>query len=359
MATGNDPLDLKELRAFPLREPVSGRRYTLIRLETRGGLRGWGECAGTSDREFAQARQLLSGIPATAYDVAWRKLEPIPGLRAAINMAQLDIVGQHAKAPVYQVLGGPTRNKARALAPIEGAAPSDLLASLQKAQQAGYRAFSTTVPPIEWVNQGQAYIFNVRGRMEILRKNGGPNVDFVLDGAAQLAAGDASSIAAELEKFHLLWFDEPCRVSNLSALRKITDENVTPVGYGRNITNGGEFQDLLREEAADVLRPALYTYGVSQSRKIAALAETYYVAVAPYHDGGPVATAAALQLAASLPNFFIQQIPVPAGDADRQMRQAIAGDVERIRDGFAELPTAPGLGVQVNERALDKYRDRG
>ncbi|MBK5293075.1 MAG: hypothetical protein JJE04_15560 [Acidobacteriia bacterium] len=358
MAAGNDPLELKELRAFALREPVSGRRYTLLRLETRGGLKGWGECPETTERELGQARQLLAGIPATAYEITWRKLSPVPRLRAAINMAQLDIVGQLAKAPVYQLLGGPTRTKARAMAAITGIAPAELLTSMDKARQAGHAAFSVPVPPTEWRNQGQAYIFNVRGRMEILRKNAGPDADFVLDGAGQLVAGDAASVSAELERFHLLWFDEPCAVSNFGAVRKISSENVTPLGFGRWLGQSGDFQDLLREEVADIVRPAIALHGISQIRRIAALAESYYVAVAPYHDGGPVATAAALHLAASIPNFFIQQIPAVA-EQDKQMRNTIAGEVERIKEGYAELNPAPGLGVQINEKALDKFRDRG
>ncbi len=358
MAAGNDPLEMKELRAFAVREPVSGRRYTLLRLETRGGLKGWGECPETTERELAHARQLLAGMQPTAYEITWRKLSPVPRLRAAINMAQLDIVGQVAKAPVYQVLGGPTRTKARAMAAITGLTPTELLTSMDTARKTGYAAFSVPIPPTEWRNQGQAYIFNVRGRMEILRKNAGPDSDFVLDGGGQLTPGDASSISAELERFHLLWLDEPCAVSNLGAVRKVSSENVTPLGFGRWLGQSGGFQDLLREEAVDILRPNVALHGISQIRRIAALGESYYVAVAPYHDGGPVATAAALHLAASIPNFFIQQIPAVA-DADKLMRTAIAGDIERIKDGFAELNPAPGLGLQINEKALDKFRDRG
>jgi galactonate dehydratase len=86
------------------------------------------------------------------------------------------------------------------------------------------------------------------------------------------------------------------------------------------------------------------------------LAEPYYVAVAPHHEGGPIATAAALNLAATLPNFFIQHIPFPAADDDRRMRAEVAGtNLESIRNGFAALPTAPGLGITVNEAALEKY----
>jgi galactonate dehydratase len=82
------------------------------------------------------------------------------------------------------------------------------------------------------------------------------------------------------------------------------------------------------------------------------------VAVAPYHDGGPIGTVAALHLAASLPNFFIQQIPLPAADADRKMRAELAGSVEAVKDGFAALPTAPGLGITVDEATLEKHKER-
>jgi galactonate dehydratase len=88
------------------------------------------------------------------------------------------------------------------------------------------------------------------------------------------------------------------------------------------------------------------------------MAETYYVAVAPNHDGGPVATAAALHLAASLPNFFIQHVPWPPDERDRRMRsELVSQPVETVRDGFAALPAGPGLGIQVNEGALDKYKE--
>jgi galactonate dehydratase len=90
---------------------------------------------------------------------------------------------------------------------------------------------------------------------------------------------------------------------------------------------------------------------------MAVIAETYYIAAAPYHDGGPIATAAALQLAGSIPNFFIQQIPLVQAEEDRRMRAELAGaGLETVKDGFAALPTGAGLGISVNEEALKKYR---
>ena len=128
------------------------------------------------------------------------------------------------------------------------------------------------------------------------------------------------------------------------------------MGFGRGITNASTYQELLRESLIDVLRPDIGREGISRCRRIAAMAEPYYVAVAPRHDGGPIATAAALHVAASLPNFFIQHIPLPDAEEDVRMRAEIAGaPIEQVREGFAGIPTGPGLGINVNQAALEKY----
>ncbi len=132
---------------------------------------------------------------------------------------------------------------------------------------------------------------------------------------------------------------------------------MVPLGFGRGIREAASFQALLREGLIDLVRPELAWFGITGVRRIAALAETYYVAVAPRHDGGPVGTAAALHLAASIPNFFAQHVPVPSAPEDRAMRAALCSpDPELGRDGFLVLPQGPGLGVTINEPALEKYR---
>jgi galactonate dehydratase len=159
-----------------------------------------------------------------------------------------------------------------------------------------------------------------------------------------------------MEAMHPLWFDEPVTIANIRTIRKIADESVVPLGFGRDITDPSTFQELLRESLVDIVRPDISREGISRSRRIAAMAEPYYVAVAPHHEGGPIATAAALHLAASLPNFFIQHIPLPEAPADLEMRSGLVGaGIEQVRDGFAALPSGPGLGIQVSEAALEKY----
>lgn len=339
------------LRMHVVREPVSGRSYTVLVLETQSGVVGYGECARATEAATAHARRILAGSGVAAYEVIDRQLEAAPELRAAVNMALLDIAGKIAKAPVFQLLGGPTRSRARAMTRLDGASDEELAASLRRAKDARHRAFLVPAP----VHPGrqQEFVNRTLRRLDALEAAAGDDCDFVLDAAGGLTPAIAAALSRALEGRHLLWFDEPVPVSNLSVAGRLSAESVTPLGFGQSIHDAGGFQDLLREGAIDVLRPDIRTHGVSGIRRLAALAETYYTAVAPHHDGGPVATAAALHLAACLPNFYIQQIPLPAAEEDRRMRASMTRrPVEVIQDGFAALPDGPGLGVEVDERIL-------
>jgi galactonate dehydratase len=221
----------------------------------------------------------------------------------------------------------------------------------------GFRAFMVPLPAAAVRAQGQAYDQAVKERVDQVLAIG-ENCDVVLDGAGSMTPGDARTVAGMIAASRPLWFDEPSPISNLPGLRKISDETAVPLGLGRHIEEPGLWLDMLRAEVVDIFRPNLAFHGISQIRRAATLAETYYIAVAPYHHGGPVGTAAALHLAASLPNFFIQQVPVPASDADRQMRAELTGgSIEEAKEGYLPLLTGPGLGINVSTAALGKYKE--
>lgn len=346
--------EIADLRIYPVREPVSGRTYTIVKAHTRSGLTGFGECGRVSSGELDKARSLMLGRAATAYATASTGTP----MDAGLNMALLDITAKACAAPVYRLLGGPTRHKIRAMAALHGNSDEELKRSLAAGRRAGFRAFQVPIPKVTARNQGKAFDRAAHERMESLRSAGGEHVEFVLDAAGALSPGDAASLASSLEKFHLLWFNEPCTLSNLRTLQKISDESVTPLGFGRHIEEASVFQDMMRDGVVDVVRPDLLQHGISRIRQVATLAETYYTAVAPNHEGGAVATAAALHLAASLPNFFIQHIPWPVDEKDRRMRSEIVPQpVENVLDGFIPLPAGTGFGIEVSEAALEKYRD--
>ena len=355
----NPQLEMSGVDVFRLREPVSKRAYTCVRLRTRSGPVGYGECSQVSAADLAALRAAIQGKEATGFESIRRGLAVAGSALAGLNMAMLDVAGKVLKAPVYQVLGGPTRNKARALARIEGETDEAIAAAIGQARAAGHRAFLIPVPASEARNHSATLVNATRQRLDRARAAGGEGCDLVLDGGGKLTPGDASVLAAAFERFHLLWFDEPCPLVNMTAVGRIAGENVTPVGFGKFAADASVFQDLLRGDAVDIVRPDLGRHGISAARRIAAMAEPYYIAAAPFHDGGPIATAAALQLAASLPNFFIQQVPYVAAEQDRHMRASIAGGtVESVRDGFLQLPAGPGLGIAVDEKAFAEYEER-
>ncbi len=315
-------------------------------METVSGLAGFGECGELDPGDLRFAIERLRGQPVTGVEMLGRMLAGRPGLNAAVNMAALDIASKFAKVPLHQYLGGPTRFKVRAMTRIEGTTEAELVESMNRARQSGYRAFLVPLPGAR-----------ARALLEALRLAAGAGVDFVLEGPAAQSPAAAASLCRAFESFHPYWLDEPCAASNVQAARRLSSESVTPLGFGRDIDSAARFEDLLREEAIDVLRPSIAVHGVTGIRKIAAMAETRYAAVAPYHAGGPVGTAAALHLAASLPNFFIQQIPFATAEPDRAMRASIGGALEAVLEGFVALPKGSGLGIAPDVKALDRYME--
>jgi galactonate dehydratase len=231
------PLAIAGGKLWRLREP-SGRQYSVIRLDTRGGLRGYGEAGVVEVSDFRTALTQVQGKDATAFEV----VKVAGPLRGAINMAMLDIVGKATQAPVYQVVGGPTRHKARGIATVKNSNNVEL------AHEAGFRAFAVPLPPPPFPNSGKQYVNLVLSLWEELQKSPG---DYVLDAGMQLTPGDAQMVAAALEKEHPLFLDEPCRLTNLRQVAKISEESVTPLGFGRELDTLEPFFDLLREQAGD------------------------------------------------------------------------------------------------------------
>jgi galactonate dehydratase len=356
--SANDPLAITGFKAWRLREPVSERRYTVVKVESRSGLAGYGEGGSSLGAEIAAARLAVVGRRATDSEFIRHQLASYPAMEAAVNNAFLDLVGKSTKVPIYQYLGGPTRFKARVVARVEGDSDDALAGSVRSALQTGFRAFSFPIPTRDSMWRMQAYVDVIRKRLDLMKTAAGPDTDFVLDAGATLTPGDASFIATAFERSHLLWLDEPTGVLTNDALARISDESVMPVGLGRKVHDVATFQNLLRWGCVDILRPSLALNSTQHIRRMAAVAETHYVAVGPYHDGGPIGTVAAIHLAASLPNFFAQEVPQPAAKQDRDMRAELTnGNHESAVDGFAQLLNRPGLGIEVNESALSKYSE--
>jgi galactonate dehydratase len=357
---------ITDVAAVAVREPMSKRTHAILTISTDAGVTGIGELpSGTRaepvTRNVSPLRQLLTGTDALAPEALRQQLlqqrPDVVNLLGAINTALLDIAGKIARVPVYEVLSGRTRDKARAMASLGGNTPAAFAESAKRAFENGYRAFLVPVSGPFGEPRGRASGRDLRAWIERVREDLSQSVDFVIDCDGRMKPSDATSLATELETVHPLWLDEPCADVSIESLRRIAEETVVPIGVGRAAGYAGIFQDLLAQDAVGVIRPSVTRLGIGQARKAAAIAETYYVAVAPFHRGGPIATAAVLHLAASIPNFFILEIPTPASDEDQLMRrELVTVEVESPQDGFLPLPTGPGLGIELNPEALEKYR---
>jgi galactonate dehydratase len=367
MAT--QPLAITGVEFWPVRQPVDKRTYVVVRISTDASMDGWGEIAVRGDaapivRRVDAARSQLIGQDALRVEHVRELLvgrsdeshAEANAVQSAVNMAQIDLLGKTSRSRACETMGGPTRGKARALAALPAGGESEMLASLAQARQAGFRAVKVPITLPAGPVRGREFFRGTRRLFDQMRAASGGEVDFVLDCAGMTTPAEAAALASLMQDFHLLWLDEPVSRIQQQAFRGLADETVTAIGWGRDVTAPAEFQDLLRQDAVDVLRPDISTFGMTRTRKVAALAETYYVAMAPGHRGGPIGTAAALHVAASIPNFFIQEVPFAVHEPDRTMRRELAGELESPQDGFLPLPTQPGLGVTVNEDVLNRYR---
>jgi galactonate dehydratase len=336
-------MKITALDAFAIREPGSGRAYSLLKASTDENLTGWGETTAFAPAALARARSVLIGQEPSRYDVLTRELSGNP-IAAAANMALLDLYGQQSKAPVFQLLGGPTRHKVRALTVLSR--PQDREALLAQ----GHRAFLIPIALPATITSRPNIVSQVTSQFAALRQSSGDTVDFAPDGQALLPSAEAADLAVALEPYHPLWFDRPTREPNDEVLARIAAESTTPLGLGHHLNEFAPVQNYLRDGICDILRLSVNRLGITPLRRAAAIAETYYTAIAPHHTGGPIATAAALHLAASLPNFFIQEVPAVLDRETRQSRDDLAGaSIESVKDGYFSLSTKPGLGLNVNE----------
>ena len=361
-ATGPTPeIAISGLDAWAIRSSPEAVPRLVIALRTNSGVTGYGETSAGTDPASSVAEALQHANELVGKDAMASMAHRValstaaPAIRGAVDVALLDVRGKIADAPVYDLLAGRTRDKARAMASLRGSSEAELSQQLSAARNSGFRAFSVPVLlPQGTPTRGREFFSSTEAMLRRLRQAGA--TDLVLDCAGRTTAAEAAGLAARLETFHLMWMDEPTSPISDSALEKISHESVTPVGWGRFLTSSGRFQDLLRMQVIDVLRPDIGLHGISGVRQLASLAEAYYTAVAPFHRGGPIGTAAALQVAASIPNFVVQEVAFSTDEAERRMHAAIAGEsVPQVVDGFFVLPAGPGLGLDIDEAALQEY----
>ena len=345
------------------------RTWVLVKVSTDEGIHGWGE-AGIEGKEKAVAaaiseleRQLVGRDP-FQIELLWQEMYRNafwvggPVLTSAISgieHALWDIKGKALGVPVWQLLGGKVRDRVRAYANgwFRGCkTPKQFAKAAVETVEMGYTA-------LKWDPFGGASLFINYEQEELavaivreVRNAVGPKIDLLIEVHGRLSPANAIRVGRRLEEFHPFFYEEPVPPENIDTLATVARSVNIPIATGERLYTVWGFKDVLEKQAAAVIQPDItHAGGIFELRKIAAMAQVYYVGVAPHNPNGPICTAASIQLDACTPNFLIQEFAI----SDIQVKDDIVKEPIKIIDGHFVVPEGPGLGVEIDEAALAHY----
>ena len=347
---------------------VHWRNWLFVRLETDEGLHGWGEASihgavesvETAVHELAQT---LIGHDPAGVEAHWQRMYHAWRWRggpilmtalAGLDTALWDIEGKRLGVPLYRLLGGPLRTPIRAYAShwLGGVkTPEEAAKGAREAVRRGFTAFKWSPFNADALRAGEhAAISRGADLMAAAREAAGDQVDIALECAEHLTHRTAVLAANALAPYRPLWFEEPLPFENPKAMAQLKRELAVPLATGERLCSKWEFRELIESGGADVLQPDLiHAGGITEVKKIAALADTYYLPIAPHNSSGPIANLLSVHLAASIPNFLILEEIEP----ETELRNSICTHPLVLRDGAFPLPTQPGIGTDLVFDALE------
>ncbi|MFI7450116.1 galactonate dehydratase [Nonomuraea sp. NPDC049714] len=348
-------------------------RWLFVRVETDTGIVGWGEatCEGRSETVRAavgQLAELLIGRPALRVEDHWQVLTKgsfyrggpiLASAVAGLDQALWDIAGKHFGAPVHQLLGGPVRDRIRVYGWVGGDEPGEIRDHVAAQVEAGLTAVkmnaSGRMSPLATVAELNGVVARVAAAREVL----GDDRDVAVDLHGRFTLANARRVAPLLEPYRPLFLEEPVVPENSHLIGEFVRSTTIPVSTGERLYNRQEFLPVLQAGIA-VAQPDLsHAGGITEVRKIAALAEVYDVQLAPHCPLGPIALAACLQVGFATPNYLIQEqsIGIHYNRGAEVLDYLLDKTPLTFKDGHIERLTAPGLGIEVDEqvvRAADK-----
>ncbi|NLW25805.1 MAG: galactonate dehydratase [Clostridia bacterium] len=351
-------------------------RWLFLKIETDEGICGWGEpvIEGRADTVRAAVEELseyLIGQDPLKIEDHWQVLYRAGFYRggpilmsaiAGIDQALWDIKGKYYNAPIYQLLGGPCREKIRVYCWIGGDRPADVGKAAKEKMEQGYTAVKMNGTEELHYIDSYAKVEAAVSRVAAIREACGPHFGIAVDFHGRVHKAMAKVLAKELEPFKLMFIEEPVLPENNEALRDIANHTSTPIATGERMFSRWDFKNLLADGYVDIIQPDLsHAGGITECKKISAMAEAYDVAVAPHCPLGPIALAACLQLDACTPNVFIQEQSLGihynrGGDLLDYLKDP---KVFTYENGFVKIPEGPGLGIEVNEEKVREMAQKG
>lgn len=340
-------------------------RWLFLKVHTDEGITGLGEpvVEGRSQTVAAAVQEIgryLIGKDPRRIEHHWQAIyrgqfyrggPVLSSALSGIEQALWDITGKWLGQPVYRLLGGATRDRIRMYGHVGGETYDEYIESAKVSVDAGFTALKTGVPgPVQIVDT-PAKVEQVARRFGEIREAVGPGVDVGIDFHGRVSPAMAVRLARALEPYQPMFIEEPVLPENVDALVTVARSTSIPVATGERLFTKWGFREVLERQAAVILQPDLsHAGGILECKKIAAMAECYYAAIAPHCPLGPIALAACLQLDACIPNFLVQE-HVTLGEGYLR-------DPFEIVDGYVDLPTKPGLGIGLDDEAVaDKLYD--
>ncbi|MCQ8783068.1 galactonate dehydratase [Mangrovibrevibacter kandeliae] len=355
-------------------------RWLFLKIETDEGIVGWGEPvvegrALTVETAVHELADYLVGTDPMRIEDHWNVLYRGGFYRggaihmsalAGIDQALWDIKGKALGQPVHQLLGGRCRDRIKIYSWIGGDRPSDVAASARAAVAGGAQALKMNgCEELQFVDS-HARIDRAVESVALVREAVGPHVGIGVDFHGRVHRPMAKVLVRELEPYRLMFIEEPVLSENREALREIASHASVPIALGERLYSRWDFKAVLQEGLVDIIQPDLsHAGGITECRKIAAMAEAFDVALAPHCPLGPIALAACLQVDAVSYNACIQEQSLGIHyNAGNDLLDYVSNPgVFHYEDGYVAIPDGPGLGVEIDEayvieRAKEGHRWR-
>jgi galactonate dehydratase len=370
-------------------------RWVFLKIETDEGISGWGEpvLEGRAHTVAAAVNELmLDVVGKNPFEIErlWQRMKKgsfyrggaiMDSALSGIDQALWDIKGKALGVPVYQLLGGQVRDRVRIYGHIGGAGSEDghthapvsadikeLLASADAQIARGLTALKfCPADGLEHIDTPEV-LKNIVARVTAVREHVGDSIDIALDFHGRFSLAMARRVFPYLEPLNLLFIEEPVLPEFTDRFELIVASTSTPIATGERLFDRKDFKDVLRTGIA-VAQPDLsHAGGISECRRIASMAEVYDVSMAPHCPLGPIALAACLQLDFATPNFLIQEQVLGLGRGNSgsridmynsALKYLVDLSVFDAPDGYIELMTKPGLGIEVDEAAVRKAAEDG
>jgi galactonate dehydratase len=352
------------------------RNWVLVKVETdQPGLYGWGEATlEWKTKSVVGAVEdlsvLLIGQDPRRVEHIWQIMHRqyfwrggITNMTAmsGIDQALWDIKGKDLGKPVCELLGGPVRDRLRLYDHLGGGSlegmykttdPELFAERIVESVARGFTAVKAMPIPVSELIESAKVLKHAARCVEAMRKAVGDEVDIMLDLHARTTPAAAIQFGRLLIDYNLYWYEEPCWPEHVDALVEVSRMLPFPIATGERLVGRWEFRELLEKRACAVVQPDIsHCGGISEGRRIAAMAETYSIAVACHNPQGPVSTAASLHVGFATPNYLIQEVV----RADVPWRDDIVTNAVDVRRGTCDAPTRPGLGIDINEAEARKH----